>query len=388
MKRAIRFAAVIAVATVAGGGQAASPQRGCDTGTAIADEADLRRLLRCAAPGSTILLARDAQFGVVGVNRVTSQPLTIRSLDPLRPARFQGLVVRNSTGITLRDLAFESTGPGNGNGGGKGGTGKGGTGKGGTGKGQRSQLTVTGSSFIRLERLSMAGNPVTFRPDLDAAVLVRNSRNVTISGLRIEGYRNGIALRDSSQLEVSGNSIRRMQTDGVRASGVQDLRIVRNVIASFSPAPPDHPDGIQLWARNPAQASQRILIEQNLILRGTGTPIQGIFLRAAANAPFRNVTIRDNLIVGQRWNGIGVMGADGVEVTGNTVSGLDRQQSWVRMVDCVNAVATGNRAARYVLSAGVRDGGNVIAGPSAAGPTGLVTQWRERLGLGRERFPE
>lgn len=353
-----------AMIIVAACGDGASAHQGCNTGIVISDGPTLRRLAACASAGTNLSLARDAYFGTVVL---TGRGVVIRSVDPQRPARFSGLVLRNGNAVTLRDLAFTGAG----------------------GNGQKAMLSVVGGSGIRLEQLRFTGDTASFRPELETAVSVRNAGNVAITGSRIEGYRNGITLRDSGGISVVGNSIRRMQTDGIRASGVQGLRIARNVIASFSPAPRDHPDGVQLWSRNPAEASSNVTVEENLILRGNGAPVQGIFLRATKNAPFRNVSIRNNLIVGQIWNGIAVMGASGVEVCGNSILPLGGQMSWLRLTDSTNANVSGNQAGRYVITGGsVRQSGNAIASVSATRAARIITQWREQLSLPETRFPQ
>lgn len=348
-------------------GDGASAHQACNTSAVISDSATLRRLAACAPAGAKLLLARDVNFGTFALSGASGRGLVVQSLDSLRPARFTGMIIRNGSGLTLRNIAFAGAG----------------------GNGQKAMLSIFGGSGIRLEQLRFIGDTATFRPELETAVSIRNARNVTLTGLRIEGYRNGVTLRDSFGIGVVGNSIRRMQTDGIRASGVQGVRIARNVIASFSPAPRDHPDGIQLWARNPAEASSDLTIEDNLILRGNGAPIQGIFLRAVKNGAFRNVTIRNNLIVGQIWNGIAVSGGNGVEVRGNSILPQAGQMSWLRLTDCTNANVSGNQAGRYLITGGsVRQSGNAIAAVGSARSGRIIMQWREQLSLPEARFPE
>lgn len=365
MIRGARAAAVVLLVSVAGSSAGASARGGCETVKPLSDAAALVRTLHCASAGATITLAPDARFGVVTLSSVVARGVTIRSADRTRPARLQGLTLRNMQGLILRDVAFEGVG----------------------GNGQRAMLSIQGGSGLRLEGVTLTGDPVSFRPELDAALTVRKASDVTIASSRIEGFRNGIALRDSGRIAVTGNAIRRMQTDGIRASGVRDVRIARNVIASFTPAPRDHPDGVQLWSRNPQEASANIVIEENLILKGQGAPIQGIFLRAAPNASFRNVTIRANMVVGQRWNGIAVLGADNVTVSGNAILPMSGQMSWLRLANCVNCSVNDNQAGRFVVNGEVRQSGNVLTGLAPATES-AVRQWRARLGLPVDRFPE
>lgn len=366
----VRTLAVVLLASVAGSSAGASARRSCEPARPLGDAAALVRTLRCASAGATITLAPDARFGAVALSGSggaagSGGGVTIRSVDRTRPARFQGLTMRNMHGVTLRDVAFEGEG----------------------GNGQRAMLSILGGSGLRVEGVTFTGDPVSFRPELEAALTVRKASDVTIASSRIEGFRNGVALRDSSRIVITGNAIRRMQTDGIRAAGVRDLRIARNVIASFTPAPRDHPDGVQLWSRNPQEASENIVIEENLILKGQGMPIQGIFLRAAPNAPFRNVTIRANMVVGQRWNGIAVMGADTVAVSANAILPMSGQMSWLRLASCTNAIANGNQAGRFVVNADVRQTGNVLTGLAPATES-AIRQWRARLALPADRFPD
>ena len=148
-----------ALCAVAACGDGASAHQGCNTSVVIADSMTLRRLAACAPAGAQLSLARDVNFGTVALTGASVRGLVIQSVDPMRPARFTGLTIRNGSGITLRNLAFSGAG----------------------GNGQKAMLSVTGGSGIRLEQLRFTGDTATFRPELETAVSIRNARAVTLT---------------------------------------------------------------------------------------------------------------------------------------------------------------------------------------------------------------
>jgi hypothetical protein len=364
-RRASLLALAAATALLAGPSVAGpAPGPACQSQRAIADALALAAAIRCAPPGSTLKLA-PADFGTVEIRDPKTAGLTITSADPARPARFNGLALHGTTGFTLRNLKVGGPPP----------------------SGWRYAMLVFRSSGFTAENIDLAGGHDEATGALDSALMVRNVEGAKLYRLRIANHRNGISLLDVRKIEVLENSITDLRVDGIRGGGVNDARIARNVIASFHPLAGDHPDGIQLWSRNQKESAENIVIEDNLILRGSGAPVQGIFIEDRINLPFRKLVIRNNLCVGTMYNGIMIMGGDGAAITDNRVIPLDPQTSWIRVETSRDISVTGNEAGKYILNGGASSVSRNRTGPVRREADGVIREWRSRLNLPVAEFP-
>lgn len=335
----------------------------CPANRTIADPATLDSALRCAQAGTTLKLSA-ADFGAIEIRNPVST-LTIASANPAQPARFTGIAIHGAKGLSLRNLKIGGPPP----------------------RGWRYAVLIFRSSDFSAENLVLTGNQDQATDALDSAMMVRNVEGAKLKRLRLSHHRNGITLLDVRDLELVESSISQMRTDGIRGGGVNDALIARNVITSFHPIAGDHPDGIQLWSRNQKQSAESIVIEENIILRGAGSPIQGIFVEDRLNLPFRKVLIRNNLCVGTLYNGIMIMGGDGGTISGNIVIPLEPQISWIRVDSSRDITVTNNSAGNYMLNGkAARISQNKI-GPIRREADAVVTAWRTRLNLPVEDFP-
>jgi parallel beta helix pectate lyase-like protein len=139
--------------------------------------------------------------------------------------------------------------------------------------------------------------------------------------------------------------------------------VQNNSFYDFVTAPGVHGDGIQIFTSRTTTAAHDILISGNLVARGNGTPEQGIFVQDEVKTlPFHNVTIEDNAVIGEQWNGIYLSHATGdVQIrnniiaswTGaNVVRGGDTDYiSWLRLGDLGGATVavTGNQAQAFLV---------------------------------------
>lgn len=368
-RTAIRRASLLTLAAATAllaGPSVAGPARGpaCQSQRTITDALALAAAIRCAHPGSTLKLA-PADFGTVEIRDPKTAGLTIASADPARPARFNGLALHGTAGFTLRNLKVGGPPP----------------------SGWRYAMLVFRSSSFTAENIDLAGDRDEATRALDSALMVRNVEGAKLYRLRIANHRNGISLLDVRKLEVLENSITDLRVDGIRGGGVNDARIARNVIASFHPLAGDHPDGIQLWSRNQKESAQNIVIEDNLILRGSGAPVQGIFIEDRINLPFRKLVIRNNLCVGTMYNGIMIMGGDGAAITDNRVIPLDPQMSWIRVETSREISVIGNEAGKYILNGGKSLVSRNRTAPMRREADGEIREWRNRLKLPVSVFP-
>ncbi len=114
----------------------------------------------------------------------------------------------------------------------------------------------------------------------------------------------------------------------------------------------DHPDAIQFLTTGTTAASHDINITGNLITRGTGDAVQGIFMRdEVGTLPYANVNIDNNMLVGTGYNGITVLGGKTVAVTNNTLDSLpgDTNVTWVMVQNADNVTASGNTAKSFIF---------------------------------------
>lgn len=206
------------------------------------------------------------------------------------------------------------------------------------------QLVLSGSAGLHFKGIEIyqqtpAGQPVTWMATIyaiNAARLVFESLNVhsddgTLKGLGLtvrdskqvsvltsEFHSLGVAvsLLDSSDVACSGNHLHNCETDGFDVAGSSNVSIAGNQIASFTPQPGDHPDAIQFWATtaNPSPSGNKVT--GNDIRRGSGQPIQGIFVEGQTG-----IQIIGNGMTGTMFNGISLSTCAGGSIDGNFVQG-------------------------------------------------------------------
>lgn len=355
-------AAAIALWLTAGGAPAEPGRGGCAVPRQIASEVALQRALRCAGPAARLVLAPGTVIGELVIRNRRAGGLAIVSADPARPARFSGISITDSSGITLQSLLLAAPVP----------------------AGWRHALQVRRSRQITLVGLTLRGpgdsNPV------DSGLIIRESDSVTARRLTLTGYRNGITMQNSSNVTLTENAVHRMLVDGIRGASVSGAVIERNLIGNFNPSPGSHADGIQFWSHNQSAASHNIVIRHNLIIRGAGKPIQGIFVRDSVGLPFREVQITGNAVIGGDYHGISVNGADGVTVSDNVVVPLAPQLSWIRIAAAQRALATGNQAGKFVLPDQAAGRGNVLV-PLRREAGAELRSWLNRSQLTQANFP-
>jgi hypothetical protein len=158
-----------------------------------------------------------------------------------------------------------------------------------------------------------------------------------------------------------------------------------------------HGDAVQFMTYGTTSVSSNINISDNLIDRGNGVPLQGIFMRDETNKlPFNNVTIDNNTIIGGEWNAIALSHATGkVQIEGNTIGswaganvvagGSTKFISWIDLGDLSGAslTETGNHAQVYI-NGGVRTApaGNTTLGAITDQGASLMHVWAaQNMGL-------
>ena len=291
----------------------------------VSTAAQLSAALASAHAGDTILLASGTYSGLVLKNVHFSSAVTITSADLAHPATITDLIVNSCSGLTFSNLEVDE-----------------------------SSSTVTNpfqilsSSNIQLSHLWIHGSLDNNPSDDPAGLFIRNSDHITVSGCEFEQLWHGAGFLDSNYLQFTGNSFHDIRSDGIRGGGSSFVTISDNSFTDFFPnfAAGDHPDAIQFWTTNTTSSAHDITITDNVISRGTGAAVQGIFLRdQVGNLPYENVSITGNMLVGTAFNGIFVDHASGVTLSGDVVAGYPDEKSWIRLEEVSGAQVAHDTAA-------------------------------------------
>lgn len=180
-------------------------------------------------------------------------------------------------------------------------------------------------------------------------LMIRSSKNVTVIRSEITNVRYGISLLDNQGITITSNYFHDIRTDGVRGGGNSSVGIKDNLFTNFSPSGGDHPDAIQFWTTNTTTSVSDITITDNVIVRGEGAPVQGIFMRdESSTLPYQSVTIEGNVAIGTMYHGISVGNASGLIVSGNRVTGMADQKSWISVP--AGATLSSNYAQVFIIA--------------------------------------
>lgn len=292
----------------------------------VSSVTQLTGALSKAQSGDVIQLASGTYSNVLLNNYKFSGNVTITSADPTKPAVFTDMLLKGSSGLTFKGLDFSNPVPG-----------------------KDFAFQIQTSSNITLDHLTVHGPNNMGSGQEVGLMMVRATTNVTVKDSEFYNGIHGLSILDNKGLTVANNYFHDLRTDGVRGGGNSNLLVTQNTFTDFHPAAGDHPDAMQLWTNNTTASATNITFSDNLVVRGTGDPIQGIFMRdIVGNLPFKNLTVTGNMIVGARYNGIAVEHVDGGTISGNTVAGYVGETSWMRADNSANLAVTNNFSTSYI----------------------------------------
>ena len=321
----------------------------------VSSTAALVRALQIAKSGDVISLASGVYSAVTLKNIAIAGNVTVTSADPLHKAVFSDLLVRNSSGISFANIDFTPKvgAPNN-------------------------SFQVTGSSHIGFDYITLAGPNNLGSGQEQSAFMIRASKDVSVTNSAFHHLWHGVSLLDNTGVTLSGNYFHDIRTDGIRGGGNSSLTVSNNLFTDFYPAAGDHPDAVQLWTTNTTTAASDITITDNVVLRGQGAPVQGIFLRdQVGTLAYERVTITDNLVVGGMYNGIAAGHVEGGTISGNTVLGTADQKSWIRVEEDTGVAVAGNVATQLLFAndATARAAANSLALASTDGGAASLATW-------------
>lgn len=322
----------------------------------VSNVSGLNSALISAKSGDTIVLASGTYSDVEIRNIKFEGGVNIISKDPGSPAVIEGLTVRTSEGINFSNIDF-NVNP----------------------TGLENQFVVYESKSINFDKIEVHGTLNDSPADDQSGLMIRWSSGVKITNSEFHQLAFGLTVLESDSVVVSKNTFHDMRADGVRGSGVSNVKIMENYFTDFYPDAADHPDAIQIWEGTTNPVNKNILIDGNVIARGDGGLMQGIFLRGPQTS-FEGVTITNNTVAGGMTNGIYVGNATAVKVANNTVVGADGKSSWIRVEESSNVAVTGNDATKYIFGdqvTGLSQSGNTIIGHISTESLKALEAWIE-----------
>ena len=288
----------------------------------VSTTAQLKTALSSAHAGDTIQLTTGKYSAVSLANDHFSSAVTITSADAAHPAKLMDLNMKNSSGLTFSNLEFDASS-----------------------STDVYAFRIESSSHIELSNLwvhgSLDGNP----QDDGQPLFIRNTSYVTVANSEFEQAYNALNQLNNSHLQITNNSFHDIRCDGIRGGGSSYVTISGNSFTDFHNEAGDHSDAIQFWTTNTTSSAHDILVTGNLITRGDGSDVQGVFFRdQVGTLPYSNVTISNNMLEGTTYNGIYVEGSHGTTISGNVVAGLPGQKSWIRLDKFLDATVEHNSA--------------------------------------------
>jgi parallel beta-helix repeat protein len=328
----------------------------------------LTSALSSAQSGDTILLGAGSYSAVNLKDLKFDGLVTIASKDPNDPAVLTGLSISGSEGLKFSNLEFDLSSPHT-----------------------VWNLSIAKSKNIELNGLDIHGSLNNNPGDDRSAVLVRGSSDVRVLNSEFQQLDHAISLAANNGVRVEGNTFHDIRADGVIGSGSSNVQVVGNTFTDFYPVGGDHPDAIQFFTTNTTASARDITISGNLITRGDGGIIQGIFVTdQVGNLPYQNVTITDNVVVGAMYNGIAVHNSKDLTVSGNTVASYGDMKSWIYVFKSTGATVTDNEAMvlKYGEAIGLVQSGNKILPAISDQGAQLINAWIRENEDGAAQLPE
>ena len=282
----------------------------------VTNSAGLYAATKAAVAGDQILLAPGSYSMISLSNFNPTSAVTIASLDPTNPAKVSGIYAVNSSNVTFKNLDV-SVDPR-----------------------QIFAVTLGSDKNMIFDNLSIHG---TGAGDGNG-VMVRNSTGITIKNSEIHDIGTGLSHINSSNVVFSNNKFHDLQADAIHGGGTSNITISGNYFTNFFPKAGDHPDAIQFWTTGTTTSARDIVVTDNVVVRGEGSVVQGVFIGSETGLVYQNVTITGNTIVGGMYNGIALSTANNVKIADNVVQGYQDMTSWISFQKTTNAVVTNNTA--------------------------------------------
>lgn len=297
-----------------------------------------------------------------------ARPIIVTSADPGAPATITDFTVQGAQGLIFRDLRLNATNP----------------------VPRSYGFIFAGSQGLGFERVTVHGS-LDGDPSNDPFGLqLRGCADIWVRDSVFTELNRGLLVGTTERVRVTGNRFHLLRSDGMDFAQVKDVEITDNHIRDIYRAPTDHPDAIQFWTSGTTAPSSDVLIARNLIERGVGGAMQGIFIRDELGLPYERLTIADNLVVGTGWNALRIVGnatkpTREITIRGNELITFDALEgvpakellTYILIQNVDGAVAEGNRAAQMSFDkvTGLTNAGNTITKPVKDRGRAATTAW-------------
>lgn len=275
----------------------------------VANASELKTALSKASGGDTILL-KAGNYGKVSIGNNFSSEVTIKSASANSMAKITELRVDGASNIKLDSILFDynfKSGD----------------------KNFTNPFSVLNSDHITVSNSIFDGD-TSGGSGFGKGLVMRNTTNVNVLDSEFHTWWKAVNISDSSDIQVSGNDVHSIRSDGLSFGTVKNLVIDSNHIHDFggSVGSGDHRDMIQIQ-RSSGTASSNIVIRDNVLDIGAGDYTQGIWAgHDKANTGnsshwHKNVLIENNVLYNAHANGIGFHLSDGLTIRDNTVLAVD-----------------------------------------------------------------
>lgn len=294
----------------------------------VATTADLLAAAKIAVAGDVIKLSAGTYSGVNLKSINPAGNVTITSADASKPAVFTDMSVTSSSNLSISNVVM--------------------------------QVQTTSTAFYDFQISSSSNvtvsNSVFNGTGMDPAVdttglIVRNSTGVSVTNSEFKNLVYGVSFLNNTKISVTNSSFHDLRVDGIRGGGNSDVYYGYNYFTNFHPRAAEHADAIQFWTTGTTASASNLTVEGNVYVRGeTGAAnVHGIFFRDDQSLPFKNVTVKDNLVVGAEYNGLSLEGVTNGIVTGNSVIAQSDADSWLRTLNnTADLQVFGNIASKFV----------------------------------------
>jgi parallel beta-helix repeat protein len=303
------------------------------TTVTVNSSAGLSTALASAQAGETILLAPGTYsgLGIDGINPTGT--VTIESQNSSQQAVLTNFSMANSSNLTFQNLELStvnSTDP-------------------------YYAFRVGSCSNIQFNSLNVQGvlgADAATVSNSNCAFLIASCSNVSVTNSTFQYVQIGMFEENNNGIVISGNTFSHLAVDGIDNAGSSNVQILNNYFTdTLANTIGGHPDCIQFWTDGTTSSAENITISGNTYVRGTGIASQGIFIGDdVGNLPFINLSITNNTISGGDYQGIAVVGAKNLTMSGNTLTGYTDQPSWIEVESINGGTLTNNAATSWIVS--------------------------------------